>query len=708
MLALIHLWKRNDGYNLLQMAIALLIIGVLSIPLGGLYFLYEKNRKIDETHRNVESAMNAVQGFRKMDGYFPCPAPLNVDRSDPTYGNPTNCRSGTIAALTPGTCADGVCVENSVRATLTNRRVLVGAIPFRLMQIEEDDTIDAYGSRLVYAVTESLTDEATFNEANGAIAVRDGNGQALTSPDGAAAYLVLSPGANRVGAYSVGGALGQPCGGAGLELENCNIGFASGTASSPDSIYVSVLQSDAPGAGRFDDVISYFSEIHDPVWRRTTANPEDIQDLSSQNVGIGTSAPATALEISSTGDSLRAYGTNGTDGKVMVDLVCDQAGTNCFDPAMIGGDVLTGDGMECPIGQYMTGIENGAPKCDDIAVKCTPALPVLVGIDPSTGAPVCRAVPLAGCGARPVTACTANDITLPAAGDTFVTGNYAAGACRTVRYRCNAGTWGVFSASGQCSFTPTTTTTTGIACGPGYTGTYTTTTTTTCLGGNTTTSTAPSDCTCVGGTVNETVACNTLPGFSAYGGNATRVVTYTPPSCAAAAGPWDTSACTCTVPSPSTRWVSIGACPPGYSGGPIEKEQNFDSASCGWVDTGNINNPCTCNTASIFNNVNHVCTDPVCEEPDPADKDIFRIDIDPATCTQQPPVLDTPGSCKLKAFKWIEVGTSGSTAATLPPGANYVGTGCSCADHVATSGSATANCFYSTDPTQTIFSCKCN
>ena len=695
---LIRFFKRNHGYNLLQMAIALLIIGLLATPMAGLYFLYEKNMRIDKNFLNVESTLNAIQNYRKLEGVYPCPAPIDSARDNAAHGNPTACRGGPIAALAAGTCGDGVCIEQSIRAGLANRRVIVGAIPFRLLQIDESQTIDAYGSRILYVVTESLTDPLAFNDANGGIAVHDETGTALTTPDGSAGFVVLSHGANRIGGYTADGVAGQPCAGAGLDRENCSTGAT-------DSLYVSALQSDSLGPPYFDDVVSYFSQISDPVWRRTTANPENIQDLSNRNVGVGTAAPGTELDISSANDSIAVRGATGTDGQIMANQICDQSGANCFDPAVIGGDVSSGDGMQCPAGQYMLGIENGGPRCGDVAVQCPAATPVLVGVD-AAGDPVCRSAPMAGCAATPMTLCAPADVALAAATDTFISATFNAGACRTARYQCNNGTWSEYSSAGLCGFTPVVTTTPGQACGPGYTGTYTTTTTTQCTGGTTTTSTAPGDCTCIGGTFNETEACSIHLG-SNYTGNATRTTTYTPPACTAASTPWDLSACSCTVPAVTTRWIDIGACPAGYTGGPIRRQEVFNPATCGWVDNGVVDNNCACNTASQTTTAPHSCADPVCEEPHPTDLDIFRVDINPATCTALPPVLQTAGSCRAKNFRWQMVGTTGVPAASLPPNARYVGTGCSCADHVATSGASTEACFISTDPANIINRCKC-
>lgn len=693
---------QQGGYTLLQVSAALLVLGLLAAPMGGLYYLYQKDRKLDLNFRAVEQAVSILQNFRSNEGYYPCPAPLDAARTDPAHGHPSNCRSGAIAAAVPGTCVDGICVEESIRTDIANRRVVVGAVPFRLLQLPEARTIDAYGSRLLYVVTESMTDTSSINDASGGVAVRDESNTPLTTPDGSAAFLILSHGPNRIGGYSADGALIRPCAGAGLDRENC----AQGT---PESIYIAALQSDAVGPAAFDDVISYYSQISPPVWKRTAANPEHIEDLSNRFVGVGAPLPATELDIAATGDALGAYGTSGTDGIVMTDLVCDAAGGNCFDPTIIGGEIASGGGMDCPPGQHMTGIEGGAPKCEFLAVLCPPSTPILVGRN-ADGTPRCRAIPEASCPATPMTLCSPDDVSLTAQASGYITptGSIVRGDCRSRRYRCSNGVWSVYSSGGHCSFTPITTTNPANACGDGYTGTYTTTSTTLCTGGTTTTSTFASDCTCVGGVYTDPESCSAILG-PGYIGTATRTRTYTPPSCALTTSGWDTSACACDVPAVTTRWVNAGTCPLGFIGGPIQKEQAFNAATCGWEDTGNIDNPCTCNTTPQYANKPHVCSNPVCELPNPADPDIWRTDIDPATCTALPEVLDTAGSCLPKTFTWVQTGVVGTPkGSALTPSDAIVGDSCTCAQHVATSG-APASCWYpaAIDPGLTTYSCSC-
>lgn len=711
----------ESGYSLIQIAIGLFILGLLATPLMNLWSLHEKEKRYTETNENIENAISQIQSFVKRNGYYPCPASMTADRDnlvqvanfeygEPAGGPPNYCRGAVLAAVAPGHCLNGICIEESVRTGIANRRVIVGAIPFRVLQMEERKTYDGYRGRIVYAVTESLTDPNTYNETIGGIAIRDEAGNSLVHAeggaiDGAGSFIVLSHGPTRVGAYNSNGFLMQPCAGSGRDIENCNVGFQSGSATSAQSIYVAAFQSNTPGPGFFDDVVNFFSEATEPSWKYNAIDDESIETIPGNRVGIGTKTPAAELEIHSSStsqNSLRIYGQNGTDGTIKTNQVCNDAGTDCFSPATLGGS----PGIVCGPGQYMIGIENGSAKCAPIAIECPAATPVMTGINPVTRAPICTSIPSASCAATTKSVCGPNDVALPATGSGGSSVNYSLGACKTVRYKCNAGTWSLVTNSGQCTFTaPPPTVVSGIACGTGFTGTYSTTTTTTCLGGTTTSSTFATDCSCTGATVPQSTSCASILGAS-YTGTATRTITYSPPSCAPSASGWDTSGCSCGGPVGSTQWVASGSCPAGFTGS-ITKEQIFDGASCSWKDTGNVNNTCSCDTTPKTTWADHVCADPVCEEPNPADRDSFTVNIDPATCTALAPVPATVGSCKNMAFKWQEVEDAGTNAVSYPADPNFVGSSCSCLERKDSISGSKKTCFYSSDGSKHIYRCKC-
>lgn len=765
----------SQGHTLIEFAIVLIIVGLFIAGAMTYYSTYIQKKKMDETITNVSYATDRIQSFRSNSGRFPCPAPLSVARTDASYGQESDCNGVAISAMNPADCANGICVEESIRLTLPDgtpltlpeRRVIVGALPFRALQIDEDKTFDGYGSRMLYAVSLTATTQATFDEQKGAIAIRDENGTPLTLVDGSALFTVISHGGNKVGAYSNTGTLSNACAGVGLDLENCTDGFSSGIGEL-NSVYISTRENGADGADFFDDTINYFSQISQPAWRRTDANQEDIQDLSNRFVGAGISLPNAELDINSTGatDSLRVYGTNKLDGTVTTDSICTETGADCFDPIVITGDnTNVGEGMKCPVGEFMVGISNGGPVCEDeIEVKCDQDLtkPIMVGLN-ADGTPKCVAPPASSCPDQVRTPCvsdpantvnvlTGPDGTLrpgPAAANYFAT---TFGDCRKVRYTCNAGVW-TESATGHCVFTPTTTTNTpsckvhyGNQCG--WQGNVNQTVTTLCAGGSAT-SNDTSACQCLDESCPKTVDCRTYFGSTNYntGINISYTETVTCPT--GPTGPRNVTndlaavskaMCTCVETTRAIFDTCANRGLPGYirkaapipaSFAPVDwpantnygvyKTRTVDTTNCSYADSAWDTSNCECNSALQYTKSTVTCADPVCEVPDTAPSgnsyptigaaqkgwDVFEHTVDASTCTRVDPGTQVQtGVCKALGFKWVNLGTSGATATVMPSDPNYVNSSCTCQDHKDTVA-ITKTCFLPADPSKTIYNCKC-
>jgi type II secretory pathway pseudopilin PulG len=103
----------QSGYNLLQMAMSILILGILAASFIQVYNNYNQDKIRRTSYENLQLAMNTIHSFRVSNGAIPCPAPMSDGRATATYGAPVNCNAGAIAALLPGQCANGVCIEES-------------------------------------------------------------------------------------------------------------------------------------------------------------------------------------------------------------------------------------------------------------------------------------------------------------------------------------------------------------------------------------------------------------------------------------------------------------------------------------------------------------------------------------------------------------------------------------------------------------------
>ncbi|MFH1157994.1 MAG: hypothetical protein V1721_03805 [Pseudomonadota bacterium] len=504
----------------------------------------------------------------------------------------------------------GIFAEVSVPAFAgTAPRVRRGTVPFRTLNLPEEFSEDGYGMKIDYAVTEPLAVSGTYDKNSGGVAVVDGNGNTLVEPAGSAHFVMVSHGPDKQGATTRQGKMGVPCPAGNLDTENCNTSAAS-------AVYRAAAKASVSGAAHFDDNVEYYTAVDTPLWRVATdsSNIRDLVNAGSPGggtVGVGAAIQTQTVEVA--GD------IRGRDSLLVTEL-CDKAGTSCFPTDKITGDKAE---MKCPAGEYVSGIANGQVICTTVPeFRCPPGA-LLTGVSTATGSLNC-VVPVP-CPARTVTVCTANDRML-AAGVQGQTQSVTAGDSRVATYKCNAGAWSLFSATGVCSCTAADTTTyplcTSVLAG-GWTGNATVHTVTTCLpyASNTTTDISACVCTPISQTtagtcsaswtggkmlqrdwtcgtptsgswgawyvISDTCVCNALTQTqnlscpTAYTGIWTQSRTFTCPSTWSA---WAdvVNTCVCTGLPAEMRTVSCGA---GFAGNKVQKR----TYTCGtgwsaWVD----------------------------------------------------------------------------------------------------------------------------
>lgn len=755
-----RLSRRSRGFTLVEICISLIIIGVTIVPLIWLYDDYRRREAVTITEQNLQGAVNAIHNFVQRHGRYPCPAPLRgVSRGDPEFGHEhaTACLGASASGLAPGECAGGVCVETSAR-TLGNPRVVVGMLPFRVLQVEENRASDAYGSRLVYAVTESMTQASTFNPNAGAISVVDSQGQPLSSPPGSTVYLVLSHGPTAAGGYDAYGTLKSPCEPGTPEAENCNVGFETGGSSTPQATYVAASRNDVAGAQFYDDSLEFFSTVLPPTWSRTTADRDNIVDLSSRFVGIGTDAPAFSLDISSRTlaiDSLALY----------ADELCNEAGADCFRTSVLTGPadgVADNDeALECPAGEYLLRIEQGRAVCAPAIDLACPSGQIMLGLN-GDGTLRCAPVPLRPCLAAdaPRTSICGTPISVPdlahsqstlvvlrdrfqdhtnmtlnSQGKPIAASSNPVFNCKSFYLECLDGTWEVKGEKGACGWSdPPPEPLDPAACGVGFTGTVARSEQLHCDGSKSIL-TAPAgssgnECVCnAGRNVTSSPACNTLPGWASDAtGNAEVYYNVSCPD-GALTGPFtDTSGCGCTATNTAgeTRWVETGAsCPTGWlavtgedsppagvasHSHPLEKQQRY-SNTCTWADTTNRRGSCVCDLSP-----RRIERDPSCAE-NSCNKKVTNwvrmAQVDPATCSLEPEErwVDLPGfedtteRCAPAQFHLNWTGLSmGSNNTGSRQTQGYVGAPCDCTRAVS---GATTMCHRTEDNYSELLICDC-
>ncbi|MBI1216075.1 MAG: hypothetical protein GC185_09695 [Alphaproteobacteria bacterium] len=105
--------KQEWGYSLVEMAIVIGVVGLLTAGFFSVYNVYVKTQQRQTTDNNSSAVTSALTNYLIQNGHYPCPARSDAKRSDADYGVETECDSTKpgYPALAVGTCANGLCEE---------------------------------------------------------------------------------------------------------------------------------------------------------------------------------------------------------------------------------------------------------------------------------------------------------------------------------------------------------------------------------------------------------------------------------------------------------------------------------------------------------------------------------------------------------------------------------------------------------------------
>jgi len=211
--------KSNEGFTLIEMAVVLVIAAMLLVPILNGLNIYLKQKRINDTTRNITQVEQELAKFVAANNRLPCPASLISPEMDANHGREvTGCSTAT----------GGIFV---VPSAIAGRQVVIGAVPFKTLGlggVPMSLSKDGWGRRLTYAVTLQATTAPPppqgFDSTVGGISVIDANDvNALGNTlENRALYAIVSHGESGMGAYTSSGALVQACEAGRTESENCD------------------------------------------------------------------------------------------------------------------------------------------------------------------------------------------------------------------------------------------------------------------------------------------------------------------------------------------------------------------------------------------------------------------------------------------------------------------------------------------------------
>ncbi|QQG35514.1 MAG: type II secretion system protein [Micavibrio aeruginosavorus] len=297
--------NRAAGFTLIEIALALIVVGVLMVPALQLYNINHKKESRLETTGNIENVIeSALAKYLTRYGRYPAPADPSIAIGDAGSGQEvvTPIVLACSALVTSACVTNSGSIDTSADGDVVADDVYIGDIPYAALGIPYQATIDGYGYKMKYAVSAYLTNTATYGNSWGAIEVL--NDQRKIAPPPAtpsiypigapkAHYVVVSHGQDGRGAFNTNGTRTVPCGTAasGLDFENCDndavfrnniYQYDPGTATPTNAPQMNFVT----GSNYFHDFIGETNKVSGDIWA-DIPNQRSINSTQNGNVHVG-------------------------------------------------------------------------------------------------------------------------------------------------------------------------------------------------------------------------------------------------------------------------------------------------------------------------------------------------------------------------------------------------------------------------------------
>jgi hypothetical protein len=415
-------FARQRGLSLMEVALGMVSLGLLMAGALAAYRVHQHARAAQITAKNLDAIEEAIGTFVATQKRFPAPMGFALREGDEDYG-----RAGALAGGCPVPPTDGrICSYSDVEG-----KVLIGSIPFHDLNLPAEMTVDGYGRRFTYAVSQEMTVAGQLEPARQHVCVRlqdiDASGDVVTADctgsNPPRALAIVSHGRDGHGAWTPQGRPYLPCstGDDMAQEANCD----------NNRIFLQPTGRFAGNTAHFnDDIVSVDIANDSNYWKRDPGDPNNILNRPEQYVGIGINKPEAELDVAGNikAERLRARELCRLQGNSVVD---------CFAPEKIAGNDPQ---MRCGELGYVSGIARGQVDCKGYRPVNCPTGTMLAGFD-ADGGPVCRD-PL-----TPVGTCVPQTETVTEYCPSGQTGQIT----RTRQYQCPAAAWTAWSETSTCA-----------------------------------------------------------------------------------------------------------------------------------------------------------------------------------------------------------------------------------------------------------------
>lgn len=235
--------RRQAGFTLIELALALTVAGFLMAFFVDSFLNLKKETETVVTKQRLEKISDALRRYAAYNGVLPCPANRMLDMTevDPANENNANTNYGVAHA----TCPTGAGRSGTVSV---GGGVRIGMVPVKSLNLPKEFAADGWGTRFIYAATETMTTAAIRKHNFGAPLINITGFPAGNNM----AFVLVSVGKDYKGGFRTSDHTANnpdlACNASpGLDQENCD----------DDATFSFFGASDEPGPNYFDDYITF-------------------------------------------------------------------------------------------------------------------------------------------------------------------------------------------------------------------------------------------------------------------------------------------------------------------------------------------------------------------------------------------------------------------------------------------------------------------